>query len=156
MSSQDIFKELLNKILLFLHKILLLFSVMAAIFKESLKIKVDMLMKTLDLNIKEGGKTNSLLNMESKKITKDFMMVSTLKVKNRERVNLSGMMDQLTKVSSKKVLSQVKVSFWIKNKITHMKVNLKMDKNMDKVLRKQESKIIRVFFFMIKGNSCLE
>lgn len=156
MNSLDIFKEPSNKTLLFLLKILSLYSVTGAIFKEHLKMKDDMLMKTLVLSMKEDGKINCLHNKENKKIIKDCMKANILKAKNKEKGNLHGMMDLLIKAPFKKALSQEKVFFWIKNKITLMKASSKMDKNMEKESKKQELKNIKVINFINQGNLCLD
>lgn len=156
MNLLDIFKELSNKILSFLLKIALLYSAMDAIFKESLKIKVDTSIKTLVSNMKVDGKINCHQITENRKITKDFMMVNMLKAKNKEKVNLPGLMDLLTKDPFKKACFLEKVSFWIKNKITLMKATLRADKNMAKEFKEQKFKVMKVFEFIIQGSLCLD
>lgn len=156
MNLSDIFKELSNKILLFLPKIVLLYSVMDAIFKAFLKIKVDTSIKTLVSNMKVDGKIKCLQIMENRKITKDFMMVNMLKAKSKEKANLLGMMDLVTKGNFKKVLFLERVFFWTKNKTILMKVISKADKNMVKVIKGRNFKVMKVFKFIFQGILCLD
>ena len=156
MNLSDIFKELSNKILLFLPKIVLLYSVMDAIFKAFLKIKVDTSIKTLVSNMKVDGKIKCLQIMENRKITKDFMMVNMLKAKSKEKANLLGMMDLVTKGNFKKVLFLERVFFWTKNKTILMKIISQADKNMVKVIKGRNFKVMKVFKFIFQGILCLD
>ena len=81
-------------------------------------------------------------------------MVNTLKAKNKEKENSLGMMDPLMKDSFKKVLFLEKVFFRTKNKTILMKVISKVDKNMAKEFKGQNSKFTKVFEFIFQGILC--
>lgn len=65
------------------------------------------------------------------------------------------MMDRIIKVTFKKESFLELAFFQMRNKIIHIKVNSKMDRNTVWELKRHETKVIKVFCIVKKVTSCL-
>lgn len=92
--------------------------------------------------MKENGNIKTLMEKESKKITKEYMKETLILGKNKVKVFLHGLMDLCTKEHLWKAFFMERVSSKTLLKIIPIRESLNLDKKKAKVYRSLETKFI--------------